>query len=177
MQNHLVITLTGDDRVGVVDDVTKLILANNANVESSRMARLGGVFAMLMMVAVAAENQAALQAALDGLRTQGFEIAVRETVRGVSKKFAGWHNFQITVRGADHEGIIHEITHLLALQGASMESVDTGTEDAPFGAMKLFTMDATVFAPPNLSLETLQEELAEAGDQLNVDVSIAPIEA
>ena len=174
MQNHLVISLTGDDRIGVVDDVTKIILANSGNVESSRMARLGGVFAMLMMVAVSEEYQPRLQDALDGLRSQGFELVIRQTIRGVSKKFAGWHNCKIIVRGADHEGIIHEITHLLAQQGVSMESVDTGTEDAPFGAMKLFTMDATVFVPPNLSLETLQEDLVDAGDQLNVDVSISP---
>ncbi|KAA3664115.1 MAG: transcriptional regulator [Chloroflexi bacterium] len=175
MQKQLVITLTGEDRVGIVDDVTKIILANSGNVESSRMARLGGLFAMLMLVAVAEEQLAGLQAALDSLRSQGFELSTRFTVRGVSKKFEGWHNFQIDVRGADHEGIIHDITHHLAQQGVSVESIDTGTEDAPFGAMKLFVMSATVFAPPSLSLPVLQEELEEVGKQLNVDVNIQPI--
>lgn len=172
MSNHLVITLTGDDRVGLVDDVTKIVLANHANVESSRMARLGGVFAMIMLVAVAEEKQAEFQGALDGLRNQGFELSIRPTVRGVSKKFAGWHKYQLNVRGADHEGIIHEIMHHLAQEGASIESADTGTEDAPFGAMKLFIMNAMVFAPPSLSLDHLQEELAAVGDQLNVDIEI-----
>jgi len=174
MPNHLVITLTGDDRVGVVDDVTKIFLANHANVESSRMARLGGVFAMLMLVAVAEDKQTEFQVALDGLRSQGFELSIRPTVRGVSKKFTGWHKYQLNVRGADHEGIIHEIMHHLAQQGASVESADTGTEDAPFGAMKLFIMSAMVFTPPTLSLEHLQEELEAIGNQLNVDVEIAP---
>lgn len=174
MPNYLVITLTGDDRVGVVEDVTKIVLANHANVESSRMARLGGVFAMLMLVAVPEKKQAEFQVALDGLRNQGFELSTRPTVRGVAKKFAGWHKYQINVRGADHEGIIHEIMHHLAQQGASIESADTGTEDAPFGAMKLFIMSAIVFAPPALSLEHLQEELEAVGEKLNVDVEIAP---
>ena len=174
MPNHLVITLTGDDRVGLVNDVTKIVLANHANVESSRMARLGGVFAMLMLVAVAEDKQTELQVALDGLRSQGFELSIRPTVRGVSKKFKGWHKYQLNVRGADHDGIIHEIMRHLAQEGASIESADTGTEDAPFGAMKLFRMNAMVFAPPALSIDHLQEELKAVGDQLNVDVEITP---
>lgn len=173
MQKRLVITLTGDDRVGIVDDVTKIILANQCNVESSRMARLGGVFAMLMLVSVPEEQLSGLEADLDGLHSQGFEMSIRPTVRGVSKKFEGWHNFQIDVRGADHEGIIHEITHHLAQQGVSMEAVDTGTEDAPFGAMKLFIMSAKVFAPPNLSLPILKEELEEVAKHLNVDINLS----
>lgn len=38
MQKQLVITVTGNDRVGIVDDVTKIILAYQANVDASRIA-------------------------------------------------------------------------------------------------------------------------------------------
>ncbi|GJM40720.1 MAG: hypothetical protein DHS20C20_10020 [Ardenticatenaceae bacterium] len=173
MQKPLVITATGNDRVGIVDDVTKIILAHHGNVDSSRMARLGGLFAMLMLISVDEEHFNALQSALAGLREQGFDLTIRPTQRGNSQKFKGWHSFQIDVRGADHEGIIHEITHLLAEQGVSVETIDTGTEDAPFGGTKLFTMRATVFAPPTLSQTALQEEMDEAAHQLNVDVTVA----
>ncbi|MCA9917507.1 MAG: hypothetical protein KC445_06110 [Anaerolineales bacterium] len=173
MQKSLVITATGNDRVGVVDDVTKVILAHHGNVDSSRMARLGGVFAMLMLVSVSEEQQSDLQTALEQLRRQGFELSIRSTERGTSKKFAGWHKYQIHVRGADHEGIINEITHHLAQQGVSVETADTGTEDAPFGGTKLFTMSAMIFSPPDLSLELLQDEMDAVGNELNVDIEIA----
>ncbi|WP_420641604.1 glycine cleavage system protein R [Candidatus Leptofilum sp.] len=176
MQTPLVITVTGNDRVGIVDDVTKIILAYQGNVDASRMARLGGVFAMVMLVSVAEEALESFKAGLETLRTQDFELTIRPTQRGASQKFKGWHNYQIDVRGADHEGIIHEITHQLAEQGVSLETADTGTEDAPFGGTKLFTMKATVFAPPNLSVEGLQEELDAVGNELNVDIEVAPIE-
>ncbi|WP_420628428.1 glycine cleavage system protein R [Candidatus Leptofilum sp.] len=177
MQKPLVITATGDDRVGIVDDVTKIILAHHGNVDASRMARLGGVFAMLMLVSVAEDHLNELQTALDGLRNQGFDLTIRATQRGISQKFRGWHRFQINVRGADHEGIIHEITHHLAQQGVSVETIDTGTEDAPFGGTKLFVMDATVFAPPNSSIESLQEELDAVGNELNVDIEVEPLDS
>lgn len=174
MQTPLVITVTGNDRVGIVDDVTQIILAYKGNVDASRMARLGGVFAMLMLVSVAEDHQNELQIALAELRNQGFDLTIRSTQRGVSQKFKGWHVFQLDVRGADHEGIIHEITHHLAQQGVSVETADTGTEDAPFGGTKLFTMRAKLFSPPTLSLDSLRDELEAVGDELNVDIDLTP---
>jgi len=174
MQQSLVLTVTGNDRVGIVDDVTKIILTHNGNVDSSRMARLGGVFAMIFLVSITETTLNELRASLDALQEQGFDLTVRPTQRGVSQKFKGWHSYQINVRGADNEGIIHEITHQLAQHGVSVETIDTGTEDAPFGGTKLFTMLAKVFSPPNLSLASLQEEMDAVGNDLNVDIEIAP---
>ena len=50
MQRNLVLTLTGPDRIGIVEGVTKLLVDRDGNVEMSRMARLGGEFAILMLV-------------------------------------------------------------------------------------------------------------------------------
>jgi len=175
MQKRLVITLTGNDRVGIVERVTKIILAYQGNVDASRMARLGGEFAMLMLISIAEEQLADLETAFNELRNEGFELVIRPTERGFSKKFAGWHHYRIEVRGADHEGIIHEITRYLAKEGANVETIDTGTEDAPFGGTLLFTMSAKVVAPPNLSQAVVEEALEAIGDQMNVDVSVAPL--
>ena len=51
MQNNFVLTVTGPDRIGIVERVTGLLFERGANVETSRMARLGGEFAMLLLVA------------------------------------------------------------------------------------------------------------------------------
>ena len=52
-QRNLVLTLTGPDRIGIVESVTGLLVARGGNVEMSRMARLGGEFAILMLVSAA----------------------------------------------------------------------------------------------------------------------------
>jgi glycine cleavage system transcriptional repressor len=49
MQKTFVLTLTGPDRIGFVEKVTGLLLERGGNVETSRMARLGGEFAILML--------------------------------------------------------------------------------------------------------------------------------
>ena len=52
MKRNFVLTLTGPDRIGIVDRVTGLLLDRGGNVETSRMARLGGEFAVLMLVSL-----------------------------------------------------------------------------------------------------------------------------
>lgn len=172
MQKQLVITLMGKDRVGIVDEVTKIVLGHGGNVDASRMARLEGEFAILMLVSLTEREADAFSGRMAALREQGYELSIRPTERGYARKFAGWRSCQIKVNGADHEGIIHEITHHLAELGVNIESMDTGMEPAPFGGTDLFTMSATVVVPPTLSLERLREDLEAAGDALNVDTEI-----
>ncbi len=46
-----VLTAVGDDRPGLVDEVTRYITERGGNLEDSRMVNLRGQFAMMMLVA------------------------------------------------------------------------------------------------------------------------------
>ena len=61
MRVNFVLTLTGPDRIGIVENVTGLLVARGGNVEVSRMARLGGEFAILMLVSIPVEHVADLR--------------------------------------------------------------------------------------------------------------------
>ena len=61
MPKTFVLTLTGPDRIGFVDEVTGLLLERGGNVETSRMARLGGEFAVLMLVSMPTEQFPSLE--------------------------------------------------------------------------------------------------------------------
>jgi len=52
MAKDIVLTLTGRDRVGIVEEVTGVLLGLGANVGTSRMTRLGGEFAILSLVSL-----------------------------------------------------------------------------------------------------------------------------
>ncbi len=68
MQTNFILTLTGPDRIGIVDKVTGLLLERGGNVETSRMARLGGEFAVLMLVSMPSERFADLEKGLEAGR-------------------------------------------------------------------------------------------------------------
>jgi glycine cleavage system transcriptional repressor len=174
MRKNLVLTVTGNDRVGIVKEVTRLILQYQGNVDSSRMARLGGEFAMLALVSMPAEQFEPLRKGLQGLRAEGYEVTTRETERGYSRRYVGWLPYLVTVNGADHEGIIHDITQHLADHGVNIETMDTGMVPAPMSGTMLFTMTAVVVAPPELSYYALREELEDVGNSLNVDTEVSP---
>ncbi len=177
MRKNIVLTVTGNDKIGIVEEVTGFVLSFEGNVDSSKMARLGGEFAMLMLVSLPAKRFDEFKQSSQKLREMGYEITIRETKRGFSARFEGWSSYQIKVRGADHEGIIHEITQHLAEQGISVETMDTGMEPAPMSGGFLFTMEAIVMVPPALDIAEVRDELADVGDSLNVDTTFEPAAA
>src|SRR5205823_5325998 len=116
---------TGPDRIGIVDELTGLLLRRGGNVEASRMARLGGEFAVLMLVSLPAEQVAGLDEGLGGLTSRGYKVTITPAERAEAEPRPGWSPYRIEVRGADHEGIIHEVAHYLSERGINIESVDS----------------------------------------------------
>ena len=171
MPKNIVLTLTGRDKIGIVDNVTSLIVKRGGNVESSRMTRLGGEFAMLMLVTVSDEEFSNLDQDFQQLRGEGYQVTLLQT-ESDSKKYAGWLPYEIEVTGADHEGIIHEISHHLATQSINIENMDTSSAPAPMSGTPLFTMKGVVLVPPHLNFHVLSDELEEIGDKLNVNVKV-----
>lgn len=176
MRSDIVFSLTGPDRVGIVEQVTSLMRELSGNVEASRMARLGGEFVMLMLVSVPVDRAGSVASAFDGLAAEGYRISVQQTDRTAAEAHRGWFRYQIEVHGADHEGIINDIARGLAQRGINIEAADTGTTRAPVTGTPLFSMTALVAVPPDLPESTWTEDLREAGYQANVGVTISPVD-
>ncbi len=172
MRTTIVFTLTGTDRVGIVDEVTRLLLESGGNIETSRMARLGGEFAILVLLSLPTERLDALEKAIPHLIAEGYRITTTRTEQRQTEPRNGWLPFQVDLRGADHEGIIHEIAHTLSGCGITIESMDTGTARAPINGMPLFMMSAAVIVPPGLPGRDWEEELNDAGERLGVEIRV-----
>ena len=175
MRTNIVLTLTGADRIGLVEEITKLLLELGGNVETSRMARLGGEFVILMLVSIPAEQLADLDRDVEYLITQGYKVTTSQTAQTYAEAHPGWLSYQIEVQGADHEGIIHQVARHLSQRGINIESMDTGTAPAPISGTPLFTMTALVAVPPNLPGQDWQVALEEVERQLNVDISVSAV--
>jgi glycine cleavage system transcriptional repressor len=173
MPKRFVITLTGTDRIGLVEHVTELILECGGDVQASRMARLGGEFAMLMLVSIPDANTESLSRNMENLVRENFKVSVTETEGDVIAAHKDWLPYIIKVRGANHEGIIHEIAEHLSEQGINIESIDTNVLPEPMSGAPLFTMEAIVMVPPDLPKHTWQDELEEVADRLNVELGVA----
>ncbi|QDV33777.1 glycine cleavage system protein R [Tautonia plasticadhaerens] len=174
MTRNFVITLTGADRIGIVEELTRLLLERGGNVESSRMARLGGEFAVLMLVSMPEDQISGLDSGLDELFLRGYRITTTPTDRPVVEARPGWVTYHIEVEGADHEGIIHRVASHLSARGISIEEMETETASAPFGGVTLFNMSALVVVPPELVEQGWEAGLDAIGGEMNLEIRVSP---
>ena len=72
MSKHLVLTLIGPDQVGIVENVTEKVLKHKGNIEESKMARLGGEFAMLLLISAPEQEVEKINSSLNTLKDEGF---------------------------------------------------------------------------------------------------------
>ncbi len=171
-KTYLVVTIIGPDKRGLVAEITEKIAEHHASIEESRMSRLGGEFAIIMLVSLDASQKEACCTSLEVFREQGLEVFSRETNLARIDKFKGFVPYEISVWGADHEGIVHAVAEYLTEMHVQLEDVETEVTNAPNTGTPLFSMVAEVAAPPTLSLHQLRDKMDDLSDELGVDISV-----
>lgn len=171
-KEYLVVTAIGRDKVGTVEMLTDIVANHGANIEESRMARLGGEFAIIMLLSLTAEKVDPLLDTLPSLQSRGLTVTSRRTDLTRLSEFQGYVPYEISVIGADHEGIVYAVARYLAAEGINVEELDTRVSPAPNSGTPLFSMSAKVQAPPHLTLHQLRRKLADVGEEIDVDIDI-----
>jgi glycine cleavage system transcriptional repressor len=171
-KTYLVVTTIGPDRRGTVEKITGTMVKHSANIEQSRMARLGGEFAVIMLLSLPNEKLHGLLQELEFLKSEGLTLITQETDLSRLKRFEGFVPYEISVIGADHEGIVYNVAHYLASERINLETIDTQITEAPHTGTPLFSMHATMQVPPDLTLGQLRRKLADIGDELGVDIEV-----
>ncbi len=100
-KEYLVVTTVGPDRRGIVEKITEVIVSQQANIEESRMARLGGEFAVIMLLSLPGKKEEVLLAGLDTLKAYNLTVITRPTNLSRLELFQGFVPYEISVIGAD----------------------------------------------------------------------------
>lgn len=137
------------------------------------MCRLGGEFAGILRVDVAAERRAALEAALRGLEARGLSVVVRPDE--CAPPAPGARLAAIELMGQDRPGIVRQITAALAAQGVNVEELSTECVSAPMSGETLFKAKARLLLSAACDEAALRRELEKCAADLLVDVSFAEI--
>ena len=169
-KSYLVLTAVGPDRPGIVSELSALIHRAGANVEDSRMAVLGGEFALLMLVS---GSEPALERttsdAIDNAAKLGLAVTHRSTTR--PKKTAAILPYVLRVTGFDRPGIVQAITSVLARRNVNVSSLDSRIAFAPESGTPLFVLEANLDVPSQTVLSELRRELTAKCDAENLDVT------
>ncbi len=165
-----ILTAIGDDRPGLVSALSAPINDHGASWERSEMARLAGKFAGIVVVAVADAKVDALVADLTALNAQGLHVAMERTDETVEREAQQLH---LELLGADHPGIVAEISASLAAHDVSIEELSTDVRDAPMAGGTLFEARAVLNAPSSTSTDALRSMLEGLADELMVEIRLS----
>jgi glycine cleavage system transcriptional repressor len=169
------VTAIGRDRPGIVAAISRALLGLEGNIEDSRMAILGGHFAVMLLVRVPdSVSQAELSDTLGKVRDElGLEAITMNPVDELdAAPPAATH--VLTVYGADHPGIVHAISGALADLGVNIADLQTrvaGSRERPVYVMMLEV--ALGEADP----EGVDAALRDVGERERVEISLRPLGA
>src|SRR5262249_52238412 len=152
--------------------LTEVCAGHGANLEESRMAILGGEFAAIALVTIDAAKIETLILDLEALKKEGISVTTRATKPLNADRFEGYGCFELTLFGADHEGIVHRVSSYLKDSGVNIESLETSVRPAPETGTPLFNLKAFITAPPSRTIDALRKDLNEIGRSESVDIEI-----
>ena len=171
MKNYLILFVLGQDRPGIVDDLSTMLFERGANIEDSRMATLGGCFSVMILLSCPSEKMPGLEEGLEGLRELGFEASLHRAHDPTSLPHRTELPLRFNVIAMDHPGIVHKIVRLLRQYQVNIESLDTHVNNAPLSGTPLFDLELEAGVPAQQSIAEIKEQLGRLAAEMNLDLN------
>ena len=173
--NRLIISAVGSDRPGIVSEISGVITSHGGNIEKSRMTRLGSDFTIIMLVLVNSKWEESLIVALQAITelsitTKGTEP--NTLITGENYQVTEGGNCQISLSGADNEGIVKVLSKYLAGKSINILEMETHISNAPVTGTPLFNLLAIITIPDKINLAEIQYDLTLIAQKMGVDIIV-----
>ena len=171
--DYFVFTAVGPDRVGLVDDITEYLVKKRCNILESRMASLGGEFAVIMLLQAPESSYRDISGNL-GTLAETIECSVEIKKTSMDNRHQGWKPYIIHVSSVDAPGIVHALTSVLHSLGINIEDLHTDTVSAPWTGTPMFHLKARISVPAGVSPASLRNTLNALETEKDMDIDIKP---
>jgi len=171
---YAILTALGSDRIGIVDDVTTFVDELQCNIEESRMAVLGGDFAVIMLISGSNEALNALEAGQSGLGEK-LNLTLQMKRTASPRALSGGRPYLIESVSLDARGIVRAVAAILKSFGVQIEDVETETTQAPWTGSPMFTLRSRVIIPRDASITSIRAALTELADKRDLDITMKPV--
>jgi glycine cleavage system transcriptional repressor len=171
--HYLVLSALGDDRPGLVAEVTHYLAERGVNVEDSRMAVLGAEFGIQMLVSGPEAAIARVVADKDELETKTkLGVLVRRTKSPEEHRRAAVIPCVVTAEAIDHEGIVRAVALAISHMGINIVSLETTTYNAPVTGSPLFRLEAHIDLPQGVSLAQFRQQMEDVAQRESLDIDV-----
>jgi glycine cleavage system transcriptional repressor len=176
MSQLIVLSAIGTDRTGIVQDITKVVLACGGNIEESRMTTLGAEFATLMLVSGNWHTLDKLERGLEKLgKDDNLTVTIRKTDARPTKDDR--MPYAVDVVSLDTPGIVFSLASFFASRQIEISDVATRRYAAAHTGAPMFAVQMAVNIPSAVNLAQLRDEFLELSDRLNLDAILEPVKA
>lgn len=160
---HYLVTVSGDDQKGLVESLATAIESLGGNWLQSRLCRLEGQFAGIVTVAFDAEPKE-LPETVKTLQCNWRRMPSGEAPEGQSQSAT------IKILAADRPGIVKQISHVLAGNGANVEEVESRVVSAPFSGELMFEALYRISVDGSVDQHSLRRGLESLAEELMCDL-------
>lgn len=170
MRSSLVLTIIGPDRPGLVEGVASAVAEHGGNWVESRMARLGGQFAGILLVDVPREGRDTLKQALFRLESQGLRLSI-ESSDDAEAAAPPSTTIRFELLGHDRPGIVRHVSRALAQRQVNVVELTTEVYSAPMTGEPLFRAEIEAAVPEGADADDVRAALERAADELSMDLT------
>lgn len=161
----MVLSIIGNDKTGLVDDVAKAVANAQGNWMRSSFCHLAGHFAGFVEVLVPKENQQRLVSDCHALSNlQITLLPAHDSAKANTKQV------YVTVTGNDRKGIVRDVTGALNTFDLNIVELNTNCESAPNWGSLMFKAHMLVEIPLNFETNRLRDAIEDIADDLMVDL-------
>jgi glycine cleavage system regulatory protein len=164
------LTCIGDDRPGLVSDLSAHLHAHGASWNRSQMARLAGKFAGILLLDVPDARADELVGDVAGLEAVGLQVTLARTDAPSGEPAL---LVDLALLGDDRPGIVAEISAALARERVSIRDLATDVREAPMAGGHLFEVRALLEAPQGTRVDDLRATLEAIADELMVEITLS----
>lgn len=169
MSKTIVITLIGDDRPGIVESISNIIVQHKGEWVESRMANLSGKFAGILQANLPDEECEAFTRNLKS-SVEGLSISIEQV--DTARLSPPSRCYRLDLVGQDRPGIIQSISSALANNGATVEDLETEVIEASMSGEKLFKASIALCLAEGYNIDDLGKILEDLANELIVDIEL-----
>ena len=172
MNQKLVITALGEDRPGIVDELSSTLFGHQLNIEDSRMSVLGGEFAVLLLVT---GSEQAINSFIDKKQEAESVLKMTLTVKATEDSTASQTliPYDVEVISIDYPGIVHKLSSFFSERQINIVDLETDRYAAPHTGTPMFSLHMTIGIPAKTSIAGLRDDFLNMCDELNLDAKIS----
>jgi glycine cleavage system transcriptional repressor len=172
---QLVITLAGQDRLDLIEELTRVIKECKCHIVESRMTELGAEFGAHLLVDGNWNHIVKLEHALEAMGARDHIKVGMMRAKDAQAEDENVIPYGVDIFASDHIDNLHELATFFTKRDIKILDMSSSRYPAPYSNTPLLVARMIVKIPVGVRIVSLRDEFLEFCDQQNLDAILEPV--